>query len=126
MEVKFYKCETCGNIAIKVVDSGVGLVCCGHPMVELIPDSVEAATEKHIPAVNIEGNTVDVQIGSVLHPTLEEHHIMFICLVTEKAYQIHPLIAGVEPRAVFTVDSDDKPVKVYEYCNIHGLWVAEV
>lgn len=123
MQVKFYKCETCGNIALKVVDKGPSLYCCGNPMVELVPDSQEAATEKHIPDVKMNGDTMEVQIGSVLHPTLEEHHIQFICLVTEDAYQIHPIAAGVEPRATFELVAGDKPVCVYEYCNIHGLWV---
>ena len=28
----FYKCEICGNVAIKLVDSGVPMFCCGMPM----------------------------------------------------------------------------------------------
>ena len=125
MEVKFYKCETCGNVALKVVDEGPTLVCCGNPMVELATN-LDGAPEKHIPSVQIEGSTVDVQIGAELHPELEVHHIMFICLVTEKGYQIVPIEAGIAPRAVFTVNPEDTPLKVYEYCNVHGLWVADI
>ena len=68
MEVKFYKCNHCGNIAVKVVDKGVPLVCCGEKMVELVPDSVDAATEKHVPKVDrLEGH-IHVNVGSVDHP----------------------------------------------------------
>ena len=79
MDVKFYKCMHCGNIAVKVFDAGVPLVCCGEKMVELVADSQDAALEKHVPAVEVEGNKVVVNVGSVDHPMLEEHWIQFIC-----------------------------------------------
>ena len=91
MDVKFYKCMHCGNIAVKVFDAGVPLVCSGEKMVELVADSQDAALEKHVPAVEVEGNKVIVNVGSVDHPMLEEHWLQFICLVTDKGYQIHPL-----------------------------------
>ena len=78
MDVKFYKCMHCGNIAVKVFDAGVPLVCCGEKMVELVADSQDAALEKHVPAVEVEGNKVVVNVGSVDHPMLEEHWIQFI------------------------------------------------
>ena len=126
MEVKFYKCMHCGNIAIKVVDSGVPLVCCGEQMVELVADTQEAALEKHIPAVEVEGSRIHVNIGSVDHPMIEEHHIMFICLVKEDGYDIHPLSAGDAPCCDFYISDDEKPLTVYEYCNIHGLWKCDL
>lgn len=91
MEVKFYKCMHCGNIAIKVFDSGVPLVCCGEPMVELVADTQDASLEKHVPAVTVEGNRVHVNVGSVDHPMEEQHYIQFICLVKQDSYDIHPL-----------------------------------
>lgn len=97
MDVKFYKCMHCGNIAVKVFDAGVPLVCCGEKMVELVAGSQDAALEKHVPAVEVEGNKVVVNVGSVDHPMLEEHWIQFICLVTDKGYQIHPLAPGDAP-----------------------------
>ena len=42
MDVKFYKCMHCGNIAVKVFDAGVPLVCCGEKMVELVAGSQDA------------------------------------------------------------------------------------
>lgn len=126
MDVKFYYCEHCGSVAIKPFDSGVGLVCCGEPMKELAANSVDAATEKHVPVITVEGNKVRVEVGSVSHPMLEEHYITFVCLVTEKGYQIAPLKPGENPVADFAVAERDAPLKAYEYCNLHGLWVAEV
>ena len=62
MTVKFYKCETCGNIITKLKDSSVNVVCCGNPMKELIPGEVDAAVEKHVPAVTIEGDKLDIVV----------------------------------------------------------------
>lgn len=126
MQVKFYKCMHCGNIALKVVDKGVPLVCCGEKMVELVPDVQDAALEKHVPAVSVDGNNIHVNIGSVDHPMEEEHHIQFICLVKEGGYDIHPLSAGDAPSCDFVVRDGEKPLSVYEYCNLHGLWKADL
>ncbi|MCI9128892.1 MAG: desulfoferrodoxin [Eggerthellaceae bacterium] len=126
MQVKFYKCEHCGNIAIKVVDSGVPLVCCGEPMVELIPDTVDAAVEKHVPKVTKEGNHVHVNIGSVDHPMEDAHFIQFICLVKDSGYEIHPLSAGQAPATDFYLGEGEEPRSVYEYCNLHGLWKIDL
>ena len=126
MKIEFYRCEHCGNIAVKLVDSGVPLVCCGERMALLEAGSVDAAREKHVPAVTVEGSKVIARIGEVEHPMLPEHYIQMICLVTEKGFQVVELAAGDEPVAVFAVAEGDAPVAVYEYCNLHGLWVAEL
>jgi len=124
--VKFYICETCKNIITKIVDSKVPVVCCGKPMKELVPGAVDGALEKHVPAVTIEGNTVKVQIGEVIHPMLPEHYIQFIALETKNGVQIKNLKAGNEPKAEFVLADGDEVVAVYEYCNLHGLWVKEI
>lgn len=126
MEVKFYRCEHCGNIAVKVVDSGVPMVCCGEPMVLLVPDTTDAALEKHVPDVHIEGNHVHVNIGSIDHPMTPEHYIQFICLAKEAGYEIHPLRDDDQPCTDFYLGEGEKAVAVYEFCNIHGLWVKEL
>ena len=79
--MKFYRCEICGNIVTKLNDSGVPVVCCGQPMKELEPGVTDAAQEKHVPAVTVEGNSIKVQVGEVEHPMLEEHFIQFIALL---------------------------------------------
>ena len=124
--VKFYICETCKNIITKIVDSKVPVVCCGKPMKELVPGAVDGALEKHVQKVTIEGNTVKVQIGEVIHPMMPEHYIQFIALETKNGVQIKNLKAGEEPKAEFLLADGDEAVAVYEYCNLHGLWVKEV
>ena len=124
--VKFYLCETCKNIITKIVDSKVPVVCCGKPMKELVPGAVDGALEKHVPAVLVESKVVKVQIGEVIHPMLAEHYIQFIALETKSGVQIKYLKAGDEPKAEFVLADGDEAVAVYEYCNLHGLWVKEI
>ena len=124
MAIKFFKCEHCGNIVVKVVDSGVPVVCCGEKMVELVAGAVDAAVEKHVPVVEIEGNLVKVSVGSVEHPMTPEHYIQFICLVSKNGYQVRELTPEDKPAAQFALTEGDEVVAVYEYCNLHGLWVA--
>ena len=51
MKIKFFRCRHCGNVAIKLVDSNVPMVCCGEKMEELEAGSVDASLEKHVPVV---------------------------------------------------------------------------
>ena len=124
--MKFYRCEHCGNIVIKLHDSGAPVVCCGQPMTELVPGATDGAYEKHVPAVTVDGSVIKVQVGEVEHPMMEEHYIQFIVLETSTGYQIKNLKAGDKPVAEFSLAAGDKAVAVYEYCNLHGLWVKEV
>lgn len=124
MATKFFKCRHCGNVVIKVVDSKVPIVCCGEKMEELIPNTVDASGEKHLPVVTrIDDCHIKVEVGSVHHPMLPEHHIAFIYVETESG--------GIrvdlkdKPEAVIAV-GNDKPVAVYEYCNLHGLWMTKL
>lgn len=121
-ELKFYRCEHCGNIAEKIIDSGVPLVCCGENMVELVPDSTDGATEKHVPVYEVDGNTVKVKIGSEPHPMLPEHYIQWIVLESKNGTQRKMLNPGDAPEAVFVLADGDEVVNIYDYCNIHGLW----
>lgn len=61
--MKFYICSHCGNIITYVRDNGVPIVCCGEKMKELVPGSVEAAHEKHIPVIRVNGGEVTVHVG---------------------------------------------------------------
>lgn len=123
---KFYICKHCGNLIGKVIDGGVTPVCCGEPMEELTANTVDAAKEKHVPVVTVEGNKVTVEVGSVAHPMLEEHHIAFIYLQTKEGGQRKSLAVGSEPKAVFALAEGDEAVAAYEYCNLHGLWKADI
>ena len=121
--LKFYKCEHCGNVAVKVYDKKVPLMCCGEKMVELVANTTDAATEKHVPVASVAGNTVDVVVGEVEHPMTEEHLITMIVLETKNGFQIAQLSADDAPKAHFALAEGDEAVAVYEYCNLHGLWV---
>ena len=124
--MKFYVCNHCGNIVHFVKNKGVPVVCCGEKMSELIPGTSDGAAEKHVPAVKVDGNKVTVTVGSVAHPTQDVHYIEWVILETEKGYQKVELKPDQPPVAEFVVAEGDKPVAAYEYCNLHGLWKAEI
>lgn len=123
--VKFYICPVCGNVVEMVYDSGVNPVCCGQKMKELVPNTVEASGEKHIPAVSVENGIVNVNVGTVDHPMEEVHFIEWVYVQTERGGQRKFLKPGEAPNVVFHV-GDEKVVAVYAYCNLHGLWKAEL
>ena len=127
MKQKFYICKHCGNIVAMIRDAGVPIMCCGEKMHEIIPGTTEASGEKHIPVYEMDGNTVHVTVGSVEHPMTEEHYIEWITLETKKGMQTVNLDPkGGKPHAEFLLTDADEVIAAYEYCNIHGLWKAEV
>ena len=123
---KFYICEHCGNIIGKIHDAGVPVMCCGQKMTQLEPGTVEASLEKHIPVVTVEGNFVKVAIGSVEHPMTEAHYIPWVYVETTTGGHRKNLAPGSAPAVTFALTEDEKAVAVYAYCNLHGLWKAEV
>lgn len=125
MEHKFFKCMHCGNIVATVKNKGVPLFCCGEKMTELLPNTVEASTEKHIPVLEKEGNVLTVKVGSAIHPTTEAHYIEWLALETENGITIKHLLPTDKPEASFSLLDGEEVVAVYSYCNLHGLWVAK-
>lgn len=128
MATKFFLCTVCGNVVIKCIDSGVKVVCCGQQMQELVPSTNELFMEKHLPVVECgEDGTIKVKVSSTTHPMTPEHHISFIYLETEHGGQVKYLMPDESPEVVFQgCDCKDKPVAVYAYCNIHGLWKTKL
>jgi superoxide reductase len=124
-ETKFYICEHCGNVIEMIHNSGVPVMCCGKKMTELVPGTVEASHEKHIPVVAVTDNVVYVNVGEVEHPMTAEHSILWIYLKTDKGGQRKCLNVGDAPSVSFAL-GDEKPLAVYAYCNLHGLWMAEI
>ncbi|MDD2504922.1 MAG: desulfoferrodoxin family protein [Bacilli bacterium] len=120
----FYICRHCGNIIVKLEDSGVPVVCCGEQMQELLPGTVDATIEKHVPEVEIINDEVIVKIGKDPHPMVPEHYISWILIVTNSGYQIKYIKDNSEAIAVFK--TNEKVLAAYEYCNLHGLWVKEI
>ncbi len=121
-EKKFFVCKHCGNLVGMIKNSGVPIVCCGEPMTELVANTVDASVEKHIPVVKIDGNKLHAKVGSVEHPMVEEHYIEWLYLQTDKGGQRKNLAPGETPEATFALTEDEKPVAVFAYCNLHGLW----
>lgn len=124
-ENRFYICENCKNLVGMINDSGVPLVCCGEVMKSLEAGTTDAAKEKHIPVVELKDNTVKVTVGAVSHPMSEEHNISWVYLQTDKGGQRKNLPSNGEPSVTFSL-ADEKPIAVYAYCNLHGLWKAEI
>jgi superoxide reductase len=118
----FYRCAKCGAM-IEALKEGSEFFCCGEPMVQLIPNSVDAAVEKHVPVIVYTDDGVTVKVGSEPHPMEDTHYIEWIEIEygdrLERIY-LHP---GEAPEASFKVAAKD--VKALIYCNLHGLWVSK-
>lgn len=121
---KFYRCAHCGNIIAFVKESGVPVVCCGEKMTEIIPGTVDASKEKHVPVYSVEGNTVRVKIGAAEHPMQPVHFIEWVSIQTKQGNQRKELTPGEKPEVCFALCEGDEVEAVYAYCNIHGLWKA--
>lgn len=117
MEQAFYKTE-----------NGVLLsICGGAPGLEqLQPGETEGAVEKHLPVIDVDGNRVRVEVGSVHHPMTVEHSIDWIYLQTCCGGYLRWLKADQEPAAVFTIAPGETPKAAYAYCNLHGFWKTEL
>jgi len=130
---KFFICKHCGNLIGLIDDKGVPMVCCGENMEELTPNTVEASMEKHLPDITVSRSCdcgcgcdyISVQVGSVPHPMEEAHHISFVYVETGRGGQRKCLKPGEDPALTFCF-SEDRPVAVYAYCNLHGLWKTEI
>jgi len=117
---QIYHCNVCGNI-IEVLHNGAdSLTCCGQKMELLVPNSTDAANEKHVPVIEKGDGMTVIKIGSVAHPMENEHFIQWIEIITEDGVQRKYLKPGEDPQAVFNSDGN---IKARAYCNLHGLWV---
>ena len=121
----FYRCAKCGNIVVKAYDGGGTLSCCGEPMGVIEPNTTDAANEKHVPVATLEGDKIIVNVGSVDHPMMDEHYIQWIYVVTEEGVIARCLKPGEAPRAEIVLGGQ-KPISVFEYCNLHGLWKTDL
>ena len=124
--MKIFKCMKCKKVHLQLHGSPCDTICCDEPMKELRAGEVDAATEKHVPVVTVNGNLVHVEVGEVIHPSEEAHYIEFIALETTNGYQIKNLNPGDKPEADFALLDGEKVVEAYELCNLHGLWKKEL
>ena len=124
--MKLVMCEQCKKIAAIVQDSACPTKCCGEPMVELVPNTTDGAHEKHVPAVEIDGNKVTVTVGEVEHPMMDAHYIQWIILETNMGRARRELKPGAKPQAVFMLAEGEEPVAANDYCDLHGFCDQEV
>ena len=120
--MRILKCMSCGNIITTLKEGTGSLICCGKEMVELKANTTDAAVEKHVPVVSIDGSKVTVTCGEVLHPMEEAHYIEFMILETNQETKYQYLHPGEEPVCHFTLGEGETVVSAYAYCNLHGLW----
>ena len=122
-EVIFKKCYKCGAMVQVEQDcncTGCGIQCCGEEMHKLTPNSTDAAIEKHVPEYEVVGDKIKVHVNHVMD---DDHYIAWIMLVIENKQCKVMLEPGKEAVAEFPYIPGST---VYEYCNKHGLWKAEV
>ena len=114
--MKVYQCENCKKTVIS--KDAVKL----EGWIELVAGSTDASQEKHVPVVTKKCKQVKVDVGSVAHPMSEEHFIEWVAIETAQGYQVKYLKAGDSPVCSFSLADGDTLVRVYAYCNLHGLW----
>lgn len=121
--MKIFKCNKCGNM-VELLEDGKGtLTCCGEEMVEVVANTVDASKEKHVPFTDIEDDAVYVKIGEVDHPMTEEHYIMWVAACYDDSILKYYFKPGEVAEAVFDYEEG---MKIYAYCNLHGLWMKEL
>ena len=66
-KLQVFKCDICGNIVEVLHGGGKGqLVCCNEPMRELVPNTVDASLEKHVPVIEKTENGIIVKLEAPL------------------------------------------------------------
>lgn len=120
--VLFYRCNVCGNLIIKIADSGITPQCCGRDMELLKPGEVDASPEAHVPVYKQEGCKLHIEVGAKLHPMTDMHHIVCIVVKTTTGIHVRELNVSDSPEACLVLCPDEKVISIYEYCSLHGLW----
>lgn len=120
----FYRCDECGKMVVEVVGGEGELCCCGKPMKVAVPNE-DGAPEKHLPYCHLEGDVLSVNVGETDHPMMDVHYIAWIYVVTEMGVLAQCLNPGDAPHAEFLLGGQ-KPLAVFEYCTVHGLWKLEL
>ena len=123
---QMYKCE-CGSILEVAVSCECGEdcqpTCRGQPMTAQKENSVDAAKEKHVPVVEKIDGGYKVKVGSVPHPMTPEHYIQVIEIIADGQVLRQTLSPTDQPEAVFMPTATK--VTAREFCNLHGLWLAQ-
>lgn len=122
-ELVIKKCQSCGAMVEVLQDCncpGCGIQCCGEEMKVLVPNSVDAAVEKHVPTYERVEDELLVKVNHVME---KEHYIEWIAMVKENKKQMVTLYPEQNAEVRFPYLPG---ATLYAYCNKHGLWKAEV
>ena len=124
--MKHFECNECGNLVATVNFSGRAMQCCSRPMAEVVPKSTEGH-EKHTPSISINGADVTVRVGTEdnMHPMDKEHHITWVCLVTNDGSYRKLLPKTKNAIARFKLAPNERVIRAFAFCNKHGVWVSE-
>lgn len=115
---RVFKCDKCETQIM--TSEGEVLECCGEKMIELVPNSVDASFEKHVPTYEVVAGKVKAKVNHVME---EEHYIEWIAYVTCDTHEVRYFEPYMEAETEFEFV---KGAKLYAYCNKHGLWMSEV
>lgn len=117
------KCNKCGALIHVITDcncNDCGITCCNQAMEKLVPNSVDAAVEKHVPVVEIDKDRAKVVVNHVMD---EDHYIEWIAMITDSKECIKYLKPGDMAEVEFKYVPGSR---IYSYCNKHGLWMKEI
>ncbi len=123
-EFKIRRCEKCGA-TVKVIEDchcdNCGIKCCGEQMKELVPNSVDAAVEKHVPTYEVKDGKLFIKVNHVME---EDHFIEWISVVSDNKEVTTYFKPGEE--AVAHCCKYIPGTTIYSYCNKHGLWKINI
>lgn len=117
------ECESCGAIVKTIADctcENCGIKCCNKNMKELIPNSFDASSEKHIPTYKIVEDEIYVSLN---HPMDKDHYIMWIAKVKDNHEEIIYLDKEQKASCKFKYEKNST---IYAFCNKHKLWKVDV
>ena len=125
-EPKFYINKDTNTI-VEVIDNPENILFTEKcsAFTELVPNTSEGASEKHLPVIERDSQHITVKVGSIFHPMTEEHSIGWVYLQTNAGCQRVHLKPDAEPVAHFFLQEGDEPIAAYAYCNLHGFWKTE-
>lgn len=123
--LKFYRCNTCGNLFLTMIDPNVTPTCCGSSMEILEANKIHEGAEKHIPIIEIDGSDINIKVGIQPHPMAAEHRIEWIALTDGSRVEVQRLGLTQDPVANFSNMKREGKLRAYSFCNIHGLWSSE-
>lgn len=114
------KCKNCGEVVKVMGENDFEIECCGEKMATLVPNSVDAAIEKHVPTYEVEGDKIIVKVNHVME---DEHYIEWIALVSDGKECTKYFKPGQIAETHFKYIPGST---LYAYCNKHALWKKDV